>query len=61
MTIKFFSMDKHTEDFIQMSKLLGYLEDPYQTKESKVLAIKFWRDEGLISEDEAIDLACEFC
>lgn len=56
----FYSRDKKMADFIRMAQLLGFLETS-KCKADKVLEIKAAREDGLIDEDEAIELAIEFC
>ena len=60
MKAKFVSSDKRISDFIRMAHLLGFL-DSDAPKEDKVLEIKMARDDGFITEDEAVELAIEFC
>ena len=60
MVVKFVGANKRVNDFLMMARLLSFLESD-ASKKSKVLEIKLARDEGLISEDVAIELACEFC
>ncbi len=56
----FTSRNKKMEDFLRMAKLMGFLETS-TNKADKVLEIKMAREDGLIDEDEAVELAIEFC
>ena len=47
-------------DFLRMARLLGFLEAS-TNKADKVLEIKMAREDGLIDEEEAAELAIEFC
>ena len=58
--IKFVSTKKNIDEFLRMGRLLGFLEST-TNKDEKVDAIKAARQEGLIDEDTALDLAIEFC
>lgn len=56
----FTSSSKNINDFLRMAKLLGFLETS-TNKADKVLEIKMARDDGFITDDDAIELAIEFC
>lgn len=58
--VEFVSKNKNTSEFIQMGRLLYFLEMT-DSKEDKVDEIKAARANGLITEEEAIELAVEFC
>ena len=49
-----------TTDFMRIARLCAFLGSS-SDKGDKVLEIKAARDDGVITEDEAIDLAIEFC
>lgn len=56
----FVSRNDRIEDFLRMARLLGFLETS-TNKADKVLEIKMAREDGLITEEEAVELAIEFC
>lgn len=58
--IKFVSRDKKTARFLRMAQLLSFLETS-DNKADKVLEIKAAREDGAITEDEALELTIEFC
>lgn len=58
--VKFVSNNKRTQDFLRMGRLLSFLESS-ANKQDKVLEIKMAREDGLISADEAVELAIEYC
>ena len=58
--VEFVSKNKNTSEFIQMGRLLYFLEMA-DNKGDKVDEIKAARANGLITEEEAIELAVEFC
>lgn len=58
--VEFVSKNKNISEFIQMGRLLYFLEMT-DNKEDKVDEIKAARANGLITEEEAIELAVEFC
>lgn len=60
MEISFVSKEKNISDFIRMAHLISFL-DSSASKKDKALEIKMARDDGFITEDEAIEIAVEFC
>ena len=58
--VKFVSKNPRIDGFLRMARLLGFLETS-NSKEDMVLEIKMARDDGLITEEEAVELAIEFC
>ena len=60
MEVKFVGKDKRTNDFIRMAHLLGFLETS-DNKADKVLEIKMAQKDGLITEEQAVELTIEFC
>ena len=45
---------------MRIAKLMQAILDPSLTKDTKLLAIKYTRDEGFLTNDEAIDLVIEY-
>lgn len=60
MATKLISENKQVNDFLQMGHLLSVLESRVK-KEDKILAIKSARASGFLTDDEALELAIEFC
>lgn len=58
--MEFVSRNKKINDFLRLARVLGFLATS-NNKEDKVLEIKMARADGLIDEEEAIELAIEFC
>ena len=56
----FTSKDNRIKSFLRMAWLLGFLETS-TNKADKVLEIKMAREDGLITDEEALELAIEFC
>lgn len=60
MEATFTSQNKKMNDFLRMARLLGFLETSNNVEDKK-LEIKMAREDGLIDEEEAIELALEYC
>jgi len=45
---------------IEIANLIEYILNPNNPREEKVAQLKLARNDGLISEDDAIDLVCEY-
>lgn len=58
--VTFTSRNKKTKGFLEMARLLNFLEKT-SDKVEKARAIREARESGLIDAEEAIDLAVEFC
>ena len=58
--VKFVSRNKNIDGFLRMGRLLGFLQSDAD-KADKVLAIKAARADGLVDEDQALELTIEFC
>ena len=58
--VKFVTSNPKVADFLRMNRLLGYLESD-APKANKIREIKAAREDGFLTEDEAIELAIEFC
>lgn len=56
----FTSQNERIRGFLRMARLLDYLQSD-ATRSDKVFEIKRARDDGFISEDEALELTIEFC
>ena len=56
----FVSKNRQMNNFIRMARLLGFL-DTSNNKADKVLEIKMAREDGLINDEEALELILEFC
>ena len=56
----FVSRSKRMQEFIRMAEVISFLESPAK-KEDKVLEIKMAMEDGIITQEEAVELACEFC
>jgi len=56
----FTTINRKTDEFLRMARLLGFLETS-NNKQDKVLEIKMAQADGLITADEALELAIEFC
>lgn len=56
----FTSKNRKTTEFLRMAQLLGFLETS-NNKVDKTFEIKMAMADGLINEDEALELAIEFC
>lgn len=54
------SRNRRTDEFLRMGALLGLLETS-SNKAEKADAIKAARENGLITADEAVELAIEYC
>ena len=48
-------------NIIKIARLIMALEDETRSEDSKVRIIKMYRDMGVISEDDAIELVIEYC
>ena len=46
---------------IKIARLINALEDTSRSEESKVRIIKMYRDMGIIDEEDALELAIEYC
>lgn len=60
MKVEFTSRNPKMDAFLRMGRLLAFLETS-TNKEEKVLEIKMAREDGLIDEEEALELAIEYC
>lgn len=56
----FTTNNKRIAGFLRMARLLDFLESS-TNKADKVLEIKMARDDGFITEEQAVELAIEFC
>lgn len=55
----FTTSNKKIQGFIRMAQVLSFLESS-ASKEDKILELKMARDDGFITDDEALELAIEF-
>ena len=60
MKTVFKSDNEKMQAFIEMGRLIAFLESDV-SKKDKVAEIKAARANGLVDDDEAVMLACEFC
>ena len=58
--IQFVSHNKKIDGFLKMGRLIGFLQSDAE-KDEKIAEIKAARTNGLISDDEALELTIEFC
>ena len=48
-------------NIIKIARLIMALEDTTRDSDNKVRIIKMYRDMGIISEDDTIELVIEYC
>ncbi len=46
---------------IRLINLIRFLDSPTANKQAKKEEIKYFRDRGIITEEDAIELTVEFC
>ena len=59
--IRFTSSNKNINAFLQMGRLLSYLEQDDVCKANKQAEIKYAKSVGLIDEETEKELIAEFC
>lgn len=60
MRVTLVSDDPKMNEFLQMNRLVAYLAAT-ASKQAKIAEIRAARDNGLIDDIEAVELALEFC